>query len=147
MARISLGQQEKVTLGNLDAKRDWGHAADYAEAMWSMLQQDQAEDFVIATGETHSVRSFVELSFKEIGVDIEWKGEGVNEKGYDMATGVLRVDVSEKYFRPTEVDLLLGNPAKAKAKLGWEPKTSMAELCKQMVASDIDLVKTGKDYM
>jgi GDPmannose 4,6-dehydratase len=141
VAKIALGQQESVTLGNLDAKRDWGHAKDYVEMMWLMLQQDAPDDFVIATKETHSVREFVEASFKEIGVDIEWEGSGVNEVGKDKATGVVRVSVSEKFYRPAEVDLLLGDPAKAKEKLGWVPRITFTQLVKEMVAADLKLMK------
>lgn len=137
VARIARGQQQDLRLGNLDAKRDWGHARDYVEAMWLMLQQEKADDFVIGTGETHSVREFVELAFREIGIEIEWKGSGVNEIGYDAATGKELVLVDPTYFRPAEVDLLLADPAKAYRVLGWKPKTTLRELVKEMVLSDL----------
>eukprot|EP00049_Salpingoeca_infusionum_P015351 m.297957 g.297957 ORF g.297957 m.297957 type:complete len:363 (+) comp15859_c0_seq6:371-1459(+) len=141
VAKISLGQQEYVTLGNLDAKRDWGHARDYVEMMWLMLQQDTPDDFVIATNEARSVREFVVASFKEVGVEIVWEGEGVEEVGKDKATGEVRVKVSPQFYRPAEVDFLLGNPAKAKEQLGWVPKNTFEELVKEMVAEDIALMK------
>lgn len=141
IARINLGLQDKIYLGNLNAKRDWGHARDYVEAMWLMLQQDKPDDFVVATGETHSVREFVELAFKQIGVEIEWRGEGVDEKGLNKATGKVMVEVDPKYFRPTEVELLLGDPRKAKEQLGWEARTSFEELVKEMVQSDLEEAK------
>ena len=137
VARIKLGFQEKIYLGNLDAKRDWGHAADFVKAMWLMLQQDQPEDFVIATGQTRTVREFVENAFAEIGVEIAWRGQGVDEVGYDKADGQVRVEIDSRYFRPTEVDLLLGDPSKAKEKMGWEPETSFADMVKAMVAADL----------
>lgn len=138
VARIKLGLQEKIHLGNLNAKRDWGHAADYVKAMWLILQQEQPDDYVIATGETHSVREFVELAFGEVGIIIEWQGEGLEEKGIDQATGRVLVEVDPRYFRPTEVDLLLGNPAKAKQQLGWFPKISFRQLVKEMVDYDLE---------
>lgn len=141
VARIKLGLQEKLYLGNLSAKRDWGFAKDYVEAMWLMLQQNEAEDFVIATGETHEVREFVELAFKEVDIEIVWQGEGVNEKGINKADGKILVEVDSRYFRPTEVELLLGDPTKAKEKLGWEPKTTLKELCSMMVSEDLKLAK------
>ena len=137
VASIKLGRQEVLSLGNLDSKRDWGHARDYVECMWLMLQHDQAEDFVIGQGHNHTVREFVELAFKEIGVEIEWSGEGVNEVGKDKATGVTRVQVNPKYFRPTEVEQLLGDASKAKAKLGWQPKTPLKALVSEMVTADL----------
>lgn len=141
-ARIKKGTQEKLYLGNLNAKRDWGYAKDYVECMWLMLQHDTPEDFVIATGETHTVREFATLAFKEVGIELEWQGEGVNEKGIDRSTGKVLVEVDPKYFRPTEVDLLLGDPTKAKNLLGWNPtKTSFEELVKIMVESDMKLVE------
>ena len=132
LSRISVGVQDALYLGNLDAKRDWGHAKDYVEAMWLMLQQDQPDDYVIATGEQHSVREFVELAAPLFGLDIEWDGEGLNEKGVDKITGRSIIEVSEKYFRPTEVDSLLGDATKAKEKLGWEPKTTFKQLVEDM---------------
>lgn len=141
VAKISLNQMECFELGNLDSKRDWGHARDYVEAMWLMLQQDQPQDYVIATGETHSVREFVEAAFAVIDRRIEWQGEGVNEIGVDAETGIVRVRVNPKYFRPTEVDLLLGDASKARKELGWKRKVSFTELVKDMVDSDIELMR------
>lgn len=150
VAAIALGQQNTVYLGNLDAQRDWGHAKDYAEAMWLMLQQEKPEDFVIATGKTTTVRDFVIMAFNEVGISLNFTGEGTNEKGivaacanpyYQLPVGKELVAVDPDYFRPTEVDLLIGNAAKAKTKLGWEPKHSLGELIKEMVAADIKLVK------
>lgn len=136
LARIKLGLQDTLYLGNLDAKRDWGHARDYVEAQWLILQQDQPEDFVIATGTQYSVREFVEASAKELGIEIEWRGSGVEEKGYD-GSGTLIVAVDPRYFRPTEVETLLGDPSKAKQKLGWLPKTTFSELVTEMVREDL----------
>ena len=141
VANIYKGKQDKLTLGNLDAKRDFGYAKDYVEAMWLMLQQDKPNDYVIASGETHTVREFLELSFKEIGIDINWNGKGINEKGYDNSTGKILVDIDSKYFRPAEVDLLWGNPSKAEKELGWKAKTSFQELVKMMVEYDINNIK------
>jgi len=143
VAKISLGQQEELVLGNLDSKRDWGHAKDYVRMMWMMLQQDNPDDFVIATNEAHSVRDFVESSFGHVGVDIAWEGSGDSEIGRDAATGTVRVRVSPKYYRPAEVDFLLGNPVKAKEKLGWTPKITFDQLCKEMVEADIALMKSN----
>lgn len=137
-ARIKLGLQKKLYLGNLSAKRDWGFAKDYVEAMWLMLQQEKPDDFVIATGETHEVRKFVGMAFKEIGIDIEWQGQGIEERGIDKATGDILVEVDPRYFRPTEVELLLGDATKAYEKLGWKPKTSLTELCSMMVKADLE---------
>jgi GDPmannose 4,6-dehydratase len=137
LARIKLGLQERVYLGNLDAKRDWGHARDYVEMQWLMLQQEQPEDFVIATGVQYSVRDFVNAAARDLGIEVEWKGNGVEEKGYDKATGKCIVEVDPRYFRPTEVETLLGDPTKAKTKLGWEPRTSFAELVAEMVREDL----------
>ncbi|KAI4453332.1 gdp-mannose 46-dehydratase [Holotrichia oblita] len=133
---ILAGKQDRLTLGNLDSIRDWGHAQDYVEGMWRILQQDKPQDFVLATGETHTVKEFVELSFKFAGIDIVWKGSGVDEKGYCKKRGRLYVDVSPKYFRPTEVDLLHGDPTKAERELGWKRHVSFEELVKRMVVSD-----------
>ena len=135
-AKIKYGLQERLYLGNLDAKRDWGFAKDYVEAMWLMLQQETPDDYVIATGETHSVREFTELTFKELGIDIIWQGEGVEEVGLDSSTGKIIVEVDPGYYRPTEVELLIGDPSKAREKLGWEPKVKMEELVKIMIKSD-----------
>jgi GDPmannose 4,6-dehydratase len=137
VARIKLGLQKKLYLGNLDAKRDWGYAKDYVEAMWLILQQERPEDFVVATGQTQKVREFVELAFREVGIIIVWQGNGIDEKGIDKATGNVIVEVDSRYFRPTEVDLLLGDSSKAKEKLGWQPKTSLAELVSMMVKDDL----------
>jgi len=141
VAKIHLRQEETLELGSLSSKRDWGHARDYIEAMWLMLQHDTPEDFVIATGEAHSVREFVEAAFQEIGKCIIWEGEGVNEIGKEKDSGIVRVTVNPKYFRPTEVDLLIGNPKKAEEKLKWKPKITFTELVKEMVAADIVLMK------
>ena len=141
-ARIVNGLQDKLYLGNLNALRDWGYAKDYVECMWLIMQQDEPEDYVIATGEYHSVREFTTLAFRRAGIELEWQGEGVEEKGIDKATGKVIVEVDPKYFRPCEVEQLLGNPAKAKEKLGWNPrKTSFEELINIMVDHDIKLVK------
>lgn len=141
VAKISLGLCECLTLGRLDSKRDWGHARDYVEAMWLMLQQEKPDDFVIGTGETHSVKEFVEESFKYVGKEIVWEGEGLNEVGKEKDTGIVRVKVDEKNFRPTEVDFLLGDATKAKKAFGWTPKVSFLELVKEMVKSDLELMK------
>ena len=130
-------------MGNIDAKRDWGHARDYVEMMWMMLQQEKPDDYVVATGETTAVRTFIELAFDVVGITVRWKGKGVDEVGYCKATGKELVKIDPKYFRPTEVELLIGDPTKAKEKLGWVPKTTMQELCQEMVASDIKLVEKG----
>ncbi len=135
-ARIKHGLQEKLSMGNLDSKRDWGYAGDYAEAMWLMLQQQEPEDFVIATGETHTVREFLELSFQAVGITIQWQGEGVNEVGVDAESGKVIVDIDPQYFRPTEVDLLLGDPTKAKQRLGWQPRTTFRSLIEMMMDAD-----------
>jgi GDPmannose 4,6-dehydratase len=132
-----LGLQDKLYLGNLDAKRDWGYAKDYVKAMWLMLQQEVPEDFVIATGETHSVREFVDLAFRENGIELAWGGQGVEEVGIDQQTGKVLVEVDPLYFRPTEVDLLLGSPEKARRVLGWEPECTFAELVRSMVRADL----------
>lgn len=137
VAKIMAGKQEKLSLGNLNAKRDWGFAGDYVEGMWRILQQEKPDDYVLATNETHTVREFVELAFAEVGVEIEWKGEGVNEKGYDKNTGKLLVDVNPRYFRPAEVELLWGDSTKAEAELGWKRKVSFKELVSMMVREDM----------
>lgn len=138
---IKLGLEEKLYLGNLNAKRDWGYAPEYVETMWLMLQQDKPDDYVVATGENHTVREFCELSFKEVGFHLKWEGNGINEKGIDEKSGKILVEVDPKYFRPTEVDVLLGNPEKAKKELGWYPKTSFEELIKIMVKADLERIK------
>ena len=141
-ARIAQGEQDKLYLGNLDARRDWGYAKDYVECMWLILQHDVPEDFVIATGEMHTVRKFATLAFKEAGIELRWEGEGVNEKGIDVVTGKTLVEVDPKYFRPSEVEQLLGDPTKAKTLLGWNPcKTSFEELVSIMVRHDMEKVK------
>ena len=141
-ARIVLGMQDKLYLGNLDAKRDWGYARDYIECMWLMLQHDKPEDFVIATGEMHSVREFCTLAFAEAGIDLKWEGEGVDEKGIDVKTGRVLVEVDPKYFRPSDVEQLLGDPTKARTLLGWNPrKTSFEDLVRIMVEYDMRFVK------
>jgi len=141
LARIKLGLQDRLYLGNMNAKRDWGHAKDYVEMQWLMLQQDQPEDFVIATGRQFSVREFVDVAAQHIGMDIEWRGEGIDEKGYDKASGNCLVEVDPRYFRPTEVETLLGDPANAKAKLGWVPKITFEEMVQEMMAHDLELAK------
>lgn len=137
VARIKLGLQEKMYLGNLNSKRDWGHAKDYIEAQWMILQQDKPDDFVIATGEQHSVKEFVETAFQEVGMQVRWQGEGIEEKGYDKSSGKILVEVDARYFRPTEVETLLGDPAKAKTKLGWKPRVSFEDLVAEMVREDL----------
>jgi GDPmannose 4,6-dehydratase len=153
VAKIALGMQDKLWLGNLNAQRDWGHAKDYVEAMWLMLQQDAPEDFVIATGVTTPVREFVRMAFAEVGVEIEFKGDGVDEKGivkscsnaaYQLSIGTEVVAVDPRYFRPTEVELLIGDPTKANTKLGWKPKYDLNGLVKEMVAADLDIFKREK---
>lgn len=141
-ARIAQGYQDKLYLGNLNSLRDWGYAKDYVECMWLILQQDKPEDFVIATGEYHTVREFCTLAFKEVGIELRWEGEGVNEKGIDVKSNKILVEVDPKYFRPAEVDQLLGDPTKAKTLLGWNPrKTSFEELVRIMVQHDLKFVK------
>lgn len=141
-ARIALGLQDKLYLGNLNSLRDWGYAKDYVECMWLILQYDKPEDFVIATGEYHSVREFCTLAFKEAGIELRWEGEGVNEKGFDIKSGKVLVEVDPKYFRPAEVEQLLGDPTKAKTLLGWNPtKTTFPELVRIMVQHDLEYVK------
>lgn len=141
LARIKTGLESCLYLGNLDSLRDWGHAKDYVRAQWLMLQQDVPDDFVIATGEQHSVREFVTLAAKELDIDIDWRGQGVDEKGVCQRSGNVLVQVDPRYFRPTEVDTLLGDPAKAWAKLGWKPEYSFAALVKEMVAGDLELAR------
>jgi len=137
VASIKHGLQARVFLGNLDAKRDWGHARDYVEGMWLILQQKQPDDYVLATGESHSVREFVEKAFAHIGRAIVWRGSGLEEKGFDKSNGEVLVEIDPRYFRPTEVDALLGDPSKACAKLGWRHRTSFDELVKEMVDADM----------
>jgi GDPmannose 4,6-dehydratase len=149
-AAIALGKQETLYLGNLNALRDWGHAKDYVEAMWRILQQDVAEDYVIATGVTTSIRDFVKMSFAEVGIELSFEGEAENEVAkvvacnnplYQLELGKVVVRIDPKYYRPTEVDLLIGDPTKSKTQLGWEPKYDVAALCSEMVQSDLEFVK------
>jgi GDPmannose 4,6-dehydratase len=140
VAAISRGKQDKLYLGNLDAKRDWGHARDYVEGMWMMLQQQEPDDYVLATGETHSVREFVEKAFAEAGHTIGWKGTGTGEVGLDAKSGKVIVEIDPRFFRPTEVEILIGDPTKAREKLGWQPKILFEELVREMVQSDLKLI-------
>ncbi len=140
-AAIKLGQQERLYLGNLDARRDWGHAREYVRGMWLMLQQAQPDDYVLATGETTEVRKFVEWAFQDVGISLEWRGAGVDEKGFDTASGRCLVEVDPRYFRPTEVDLLIGDPTKAHKELGWKHQTSVRELCREMVCEDLKIMQ------
>jgi GDPmannose 4,6-dehydratase len=146
VAAIKLGLQNRLFVGNLDAKRDWGHARDYVEGMWRILQQPEADDYVLATGEMHSVREFVEFAFRETGVEIAWRGSVANEEGYDTASGRTLVSVDARYFRPTEVDVLLGDPSKAKRILGWSPKTTFSELVREMVHADLKAIALESQY-
>lgn len=139
---ISLGLKECVELGNLDSKRDWGHSADYVRAMWLMLQQEKPDDYVIATNETRTVREFAETAFRHVGIDIEWHGKGIDETGINKADGKTVVKVNKKFFRPAEVDILLGNPEKAEKNLGWKREISFSELVERMVKNDMDLIKS-----
>ena len=141
VARIKLGVQDHVELGNMDSKRDWGHSKDYVHAMWLMLQQDKADDYVVATGETRTVREFVELAFGHVGIDVEWKGQGVDEIGVDKATGKTIVTINPKFFRQAEVEVLLGDPAKAEKVLGWKRNISFSQLVEGMVKNDLALVE------
>jgi len=142
--RIKLGIQERLYLGNLDSKRDWGYAPEYVEGMWLMLQQEKPDDYVLATNETHSVREFVELAFKQLDMDIVWQGKGIEEKGYNQKTGKCLVEINPRYFRPTEVDILIGDYSKAKKELGWKPKTKFEDIIKIMVKSDFDSISRGE---
>ncbi|MBC9933815.1 GDP-mannose 4,6-dehydratase [Chitinophaga qingshengii] len=153
VAKLSMGMQDMLYMGNLDARRDWGHAKDYVEAMWRMLQQEEPEDFVIATGITTTVREFIRMAFAEVGVEVEFQGEGAEEKGYvkhvahpdcSLTPGQEVVAIDPRYFRPTEVDLLIGDPAKSKSKLGWSPRYDLPALVKEMVAADVELFKREK---
>jgi GDPmannose 4,6-dehydratase len=143
VAKISLGFQEKLFLGNLDAQRDWGHAKDYVYGMYLMMQHDKPDDFVLATGKTHTVRKFCELAFRQAGIELTWQGNGVDEKGLDQ-TGRVLVEIDPRYFRPTEVDLLIGDPSKAKNELGWSHTTPFEQLVEEMVQSDIALFTRNK---
>ena len=142
-AAIRLGKQDKLYLGNLSAKRDWGHAREYVRGMWLMLQQEEPDDYVLATGETNTVRQFVEWSFEDVGIELEWRGEGADEQGFCKQTGALRVAVDPRYFRPTEVDLLIGDPTKAHTKLGWRHETSVRDLAREMVQADLEVMRTA----
>ncbi|HLN21855.1 MAG TPA: GDP-mannose 4,6-dehydratase [Bacteroidales bacterium] len=144
-SKILLGQQDVLTLGNLDSKRDWGYAPEYVEGMWMILQADQPDDYVLATNETHTIREFVEETFRVLGDEIEWRGNGVNEKGILKSNGKEVIAIDPKYFRPTEVDLLIGNPAKAKASLGWSPKVTFKELVRIMAEADFEKAKRRQD--
>ena len=143
-AKISLGMQKKLFLGNIDSERDWGHARDYVEGMWLMLQQEEADDYVLATGKKITVRKFIELSFKEVGIEIKWEGSGIDEKGINAANNEVLIEIDAKYFRPTEVDLLIGDATKANTKLGWVPKCDVEQLAKEMMANDLELFKRDK---
>ena len=142
VAAIELGLQDKLYLGNLDAERDWGHARDYVEGMWMIVQQDEPDDYVLATGESHSVREFVERAFARVGRAIEWRGKGVKEQGIEGKTGKVRIEIDPRYFRPTEVDLLIGDPSKARQKLGWRHKVPFDSLISEMVDADLKLIRT-----
>ena len=139
-AAIKLGKQDKLYLGNLDARRDWGHAREYVRGMWMMLQQETPDDYVLATGETTQVRTFVEWAFADVGINLEWRGTGVDEKGYCRETGCQIVEVDPRYFRPTEVELLIGDPSKAQTKLGWKHETSVRDLVSEMVLADLEVM-------
>jgi len=146
IARIKLGKQDVLELGNMDAKRDWGFAKEYVEGMWRMLQADEPDTFVLATNRTETVRDFVSLACKAVDIDLDWKGEGEREQGIDSTTGKVIVAVNPKFYRPAEVELLIGNPAKAREKLGWEPKTSLEELCRMMVEADLRRNEQGFSF-
>jgi len=140
-ARIKNGLQDKLFMGNIDSKRDWGFAGDYVELMWLMLQQEKPDDYVMATGVTTTVRDFITMAFNEAGMKLKWEGEGVNEKGIDTSTGKVLVEIDPRYFRPAEVELLIGDPSKAQKNLGWKPKVQLPELVKMMVLNDIKLAE------
>jgi len=144
VAKIHLGLQEKLYMGNIDAERDWGHARDYVEGMWLMLQQNKADDYVLATNRKFSVRRFIEMAFAEVGITLEWQGTGEAEKGINKADGKVLVEIDPRYFRPTEVELLIGDASKAKAELGWEPKTTVEELVREMVQADLTIFRKDK---
>jgi len=142
-AAIALGRQDVLYLGNLDAQRDWGHAREYVKGMWLMVQQDEADDYVLATGTTTSVRQFTQWAFEDAGIALEWRGEGVSEQGFCSKTGALRVAVDPRYFRPTEVDLLIGDASKAHQKLGWRHETSVRDLAREMVEADLVTMRSA----
>src|SRR3954467_9839896 len=144
VAKISLGMQEKLFMGNIDSERDWGHAKDYVEGMWRMLQQPEPDDFVLATGIKITVREFLNMAFAEVGITLRWEGKGEDEKGIDAANGNVLVEIDPKYYRPAEVDLLVGDATKAREKMGWKPTYTVAELCKEMVQADLELFKRDK---
>jgi GDPmannose 4,6-dehydratase len=144
VAKISLGMQDKLFMGNIDSERDWGHAKDYVEGMWRMLQQEEPDDFVLATGIKITVRQFINMAFAEVGVTMEWKGSAENETGYDKASGKVLVEIDPKYYRPAEVELLVGDATKAKNKLGWTPTYTVEALCKEMVQADLELFRRDK---
>jgi GDPmannose 4,6-dehydratase len=143
-AKISLGMQDKLFMGNIDSERDWGHAKDYVEGMWRMLQQDEPDDFVLATGIKITVREFINMAFAEVGINLKWEGTGADEKGIDAVSGKIIIEIDPKYYRPAEVDLLVGDATKARTKMGWKPTYTVAELCKEMVLSDLELFKRDK---
>ncbi|HEY4857251.1 MAG TPA: GDP-mannose 4,6-dehydratase [Xanthobacteraceae bacterium] len=145
VASIAVGLQQRLYIGNLDARRDWGHARDYVDGMWMMLQQEKPDDYVLATGEMHSVRELIELAFACTGRRIEWRGSGVNEQGLDASKGDVLVAIDPRYFRPTEVDLLLGDPSKARTRLGWKHKTGFKQMIEEMVEADLELIPTERD--
>ncbi len=147
VAKISLGMQDKLFMGNIDSERDWGHAKDYVEGMWRMLQQDSADDYVLATGVKITVREFINMAFAEVGIKLKWEGKGEQEKGIDINSGKTLVEIDPKYYRPAEVDLLVGDATKAKTKLGWKPNYTVATLCKEMVQADLELFKRDKYLM
>lgn len=146
VAAIKLGRQEHVIMGNLDSRRDWGHARDYVDGMWRMVQADAGDDYVLATGETHTVREFIERAFDRAGITLAWQGAGVDEKGICTKTGKVRVDISPDYFRPAEVDLLIGDPTKAREKLGWQPQVSFEQLVTEMVDADLELIASEMQH-
>jgi len=145
VAKVRYGLKEKLLIGNIDPKRDWGYAPEYVEVMWRILQQEEPDDYVLATGETHTVKEFADLAFKEVDMELEWVGNGIGEKGIEKRTGKTLVRVDPRYFRPTEVDTLLGDASKAKEKLGWEPEISFEEMVDEMVLEDLKLAQ--RDYM
>ncbi len=142
-AAIQLGKQKKLFLGNLNARRDWGHAREYVRGMWLMMQQDAPDDYVLATGETTEVRQFAAWAFEDVGITLEWRGEGIDERGIDASTGNVLIEIDPRYFRPTEVDLLIGDPTKAREKLGWKHETSVRDLCREMVKEDLKVMQTA----